>query len=101
MANTGKLTRPTEVVPRQGYRVWLRYPDGIAGEVDLHYLAGRGVFEAWKRRAYFEAVRIAKDGGIAWGEEIELCPDTLYMKLTGKSVEEVFPGVMGTSISTP
>lgn len=84
MRDGGKLNRPTEALPREGYRVWLRYSDGVAGEVDLTDLAGRGVFEAWESRAYFEAVRIAEDGGIAWGEEIELCPDALYLRLTGK-----------------
>ena len=83
MEDVSKLNRPTEVVPREGYRLWLRYADGVAGEVDLSDLAGRGVFEAWKNRACFETVRIAEGGGIAWGEDIELCPDALYMKLTG------------------
>lgn len=27
--------RPTAVAPRDGYRIWLRYSDGTAGEVDL------------------------------------------------------------------
>ncbi len=86
------LVRPTEVEPREGYRIWLRYTDGADGEVDLSHLAGRGVFEAWNDRACFETVHIAPSGGIAWGEEIELCPDALYMQLTGKSVADVIPG---------
>ncbi len=81
------MIRPTEVEPRDGYRVWLRYSDGAAGEIDLYYLAGRGVFEAWNDPACFAKVRIAPSGGVAWGEDIELCPDALYMQLTGKSVE--------------
>lgn len=39
--------RPTAVEPRDGYRLWLCYSDGSAGEVDLSHLAGRGVFAAW------------------------------------------------------
>ena len=58
-------------------------------EFDLSNLAGRGVFQAG---------RVAADGGIAWGDEIKLCPDALYLRLTGKSVEEFLPGVMGTSV---
>ena len=83
------MARPTTVESRDGYRIWLRYSDGAAGEVDLSHLAGRGVFAAWNDRTCFEAVRVTADGGIAWGEDIELCPDTLYIRLTGKSVEEV------------
>lgn len=98
METAGKLNRPTELAPRDGYRVWLRYSDGVAGEVDLSYLAGLGVFMAWDDRDCVEAVRIAPDGGIAWGEEIELCPDALYMRLTRKSVEEILPGVIPAAV---
>ena len=86
------MIRPIEVEPREGYRIWLRYSDGAAGEIDLSHLAGRGVFEAWKNRAFFETVHIAPAGAIAWGEDIELCPHALYMQLTGKSVEDVMSG---------
>ena len=88
------MIRPTLVESRDGYRIWLRYSDGAAGEVDLSHLAGRGVFAAWNDRACFEAVRVTAAGGIAWGEDLdlELCPDTLYMRLTGKSIEEMMPG---------
>lgn len=61
------------------------------GEVDLSYLAGRGIFSAWNERARFETVRVAPTGAIDWGDDIELCPDALYMQLTGKTVEEVMP----------
>ena len=83
--------RPTAVEPREGYRVWLSYSDGAAGEVDLSYLAGSGVFAAWNDRARFEAVHIADYDAIAWDNELELCPDALYMQLTGKSLADVMP----------
>ena len=34
------LIRPTHVEARLGFRVWLRYSDGAAGEIDLSDLAG-------------------------------------------------------------
>ena len=86
------MVRPTLVESRDGYRVWLRYSDGAAGEVDLSHLAGRGVFAAWNDRACFDAVCVTTAGGIAWGEDLEFCPDMLYMLLTGRSIEEVMPG---------
>ena len=43
--------RPTGVEAREGYRIWLSYSDGAAGEVDLSDLAGSGVFAAWNDRA--------------------------------------------------
>ncbi len=87
------MIRPKEVRALEGYRLWLRYSDGVEGEVDLSHLIGRGIFKAWQDRAFFEAVRIDEAGAIAWGEEIDLCPDALYLRLTGKSPEEVFPNL--------
>jgi len=84
--------RPIEVIPQGEYRIWIRYSDGISGEVDLSHLAGRGVFRAWNDRVPFESVRIASGGAIAWGDDIDLCPDAIYMKLTGKCPEEVMSG---------
>ena len=82
---------PIAVEPREDYRIWLRYSDGAEGEVDLSDLAGDGVFSAWDDRACFEAVHVTEYGAIAWSEELELCPDALYMRLTGKSVAAVMP----------
>ena len=48
---------------------------------------GKGMFKAWEDRDFFESVHIA-DRAVMWGEEIDLCPDALYMRLTGVSLEE-------------
>ena len=79
--------RPTMVAPRDGYHIWLRFSDGAAGEVDLSHLAGQGVFLRWDDRKFFESVGFGEGGAIAWGNNIELCPDTLYAQLTGKPIE--------------
>lgn len=92
------MIRPTEVEPRDGFRIWLRYQDGAMGEIDLSHLAGRGVFEVWNERACFEAERLAPSGGIAWSDEIELRPDAPYLPLTGKSVEDVMPAARALTV---
>ena len=81
--------RPTAVAPLEGYRIWLRYSDGVAGDVDLSDLAGCGVFSAWNDRSVFESVRLTADGAVVWSSDIDLCPDDLYMRLTGESAGEV------------
>ncbi|HYC53451.1 MAG TPA: DUF2442 domain-containing protein [Candidatus Binatia bacterium] len=86
------MPRPIAARPLPNYRLWLRYDDGVEGEVDLSDLVGCGVFEAWSRPGVFETVTIGDHGAIAWGEDLDLCPDALYMQLTGKSAAEVFPG---------
>ena len=43
-ARVVRIIRPTEVEAREGYRIWLRYLDGSAGEVDLFPSGGARVF---------------------------------------------------------
>ena len=86
------LVQPVAVEPREGYCIWIRYADGPEGEIDLSHLAGRGVFTAWDDRQYFEKVHVTEHRSIAWDDRIELCPDALYMQLTGMAVEELMPG---------
>ncbi|MCF7730675.1 MAG: DUF2442 domain-containing protein [Akkermansiaceae bacterium] len=81
----------TEISPKDGYRLFLRYDDGACGEVDLSSYAGRGVFAAWLKPGVFEQVTLAEAGHSEWPGQIDLCPDALYMKLTGKSPDKVFP----------
>ncbi len=90
------MFRPIEVKALEPYRIWLRYEDGTEGEVDLSDLTGRGVFEAWEDREVFENVRVGEFEEVAWGEEMDLDPYALYMRLTGKSPKELFPGASET-----
>ena len=76
--------KPIKAEARAGFALWIEYADGTAGEIDLSHLAGRGVFRAWEDPAFFAAVRLSENGAIVWGDKIDLCPDALYMRLTGK-----------------
>lgn len=82
-----------EVKALPDYRIWLRYADGTEGVVDLSHFAGRGVFKRWDDEAFFEQVGIGSGGALVWNDEIDLCPDTLYMEISGKRPEEVFPNL--------
>ncbi len=83
------MVRPIEVEERPGYRILLRYSDGVAGEIDLSDVAGKGIFKAWDEPGRFQKVYIAPHRAIAWNDEVELCHNALYMELTGKSWEEL------------
>jgi hypothetical protein len=85
------MTRPIEVKALAHFRIWLRYDDQTEGEVDLSDLAGQGVFKAWNDPAFFRAVRLGSHGALEWGDMIDICPDAMYLRLTGKSPEDVFP----------
>jgi hypothetical protein len=87
------IPRPLEVKARKNFRIWLRYDDGTQGEVDLSDVAGQGVFAAWNDVAFFNSVRLGSHGAIEWGENLDICPDAMYLRLTGESPEDVFPAL--------
>jgi len=77
----------------QAYRLALTFDDGTSGMVDLSDLAGEGVFSCWNDHADFAQFRIGASGELCWGDKADLCPDALYLKVTGKKPEEVFPAL--------
>ena len=87
------LFRPLELKSRGKYRLWLRYSDGAEGEVDLSALAGKGVFRIWDEPGVFDRAYITPYGAVAWSEDVEICPDSLYIQVTGKRLEDVYPGL--------
>ncbi len=80
-----------EISAQKGFKLYLRYADGVAGVVDLASLAGQGVFVTWLKPGHFEQVRLSESGAAEWPGDIDLCSDALYLKLTGKTPEELFP----------
>jgi hypothetical protein len=86
-----EMIRPIKVQALPRYRIYLEFSDGTKGEVDLSDLAGNGVFQIWNDYNFFEKVHIGDHREVKWDDEIELCADSLYLKLTGKSPEELFP----------
>lgn len=92
-AGKGRTVYPVAVVPLEQYRIWLRYSDGTAGEVDLSPLVGQGVFAAWLEPEVFQRVQLDLDCAISWGDGLELCPDALYQQLTGQPAAAAMPGL--------
>ncbi|MGB9593229.1 MAG: DUF2442 domain-containing protein [Anaerolineae bacterium] len=82
---------PVEVKALENYRIWIKFSDGCEGIVDLSDLAGKGVFALWNDYQEFQKVHIGPGGEIAWSDQIDLCPDALYLKITGKQPEDIFP----------
>jgi hypothetical protein len=85
------MIRPILVRAIPTYRIDLEFSDGAKGEVDLSDLADKDVFAAWQDNSFFETVHIGEHREIKWNDDIELCADSLYLNLTGKSPEELFP----------
>lgn len=85
------MKRLVAIQPLSGYRLHVRFDDGVEGDADLSRLVGHGVFAAWGDPAQFSRVSINRDGAPEWPGEIDLCPDQLYLEVTGKPVKELFP----------
>lgn len=83
----------TKVKVLKDYRLELTFDDGVSGMVDLSDLVGKGVFSLWQDRRAFEQVRIGSSGELIWNDQIDLCPDSLYLKVTGKKPEDIFPAL--------
>ncbi len=87
------MKKAVEVKALNNHRMWFRFADGVDGEVDLSDLAGRGVFKVWADRKVFESVHVDGSGAVVWNAELDLCPDALYLRLTGKAPEDLFPAL--------
>jgi Protein of unknown function (DUF2442) len=79
--------------PLPNFRLELRFDNGECGEVDLSDFAGRGVFAAWNTAGLFDQVAVTSDGTVEWPGELDMCPDALYLQMTGQRPEEVFPSL--------
>ena len=82
-----------KITPRPGYKLFLLYDDGVAGEVDLSHLVGQGVFSLWSDPSAFQTVSIGEHSAIRWSDDVELCSDAMYLQITGKPAEQLFPNL--------
>lgn len=80
-------------MPLAGYRLHLEYDDGVTGDADLSDLVGNGVFAEWQDPFVFENVTVGSHGELHWTDDLELFGDALYLLITGKAVEDVFPNL--------
>ena len=73
-----KRVKISSCKPKPNYVLWLRFDDGLEGEVGLSDLVGQGVFKAWKVKKNFDAVQVdPASGTVCWPGEIDLDPYVL------------------------
>lgn len=75
----------------EDYQLWLKYNDGQEGIVDLSDLAGKGVFALWDDIETFTKFQVESGREVIWSDQVALCADSLYLKLTGEKPEDIFP----------
>lgn len=68
------------VEARPGFKVWVRFEDGVEGEADLSDLAGRGVFKRWTEdpEVFAEVSVDPESGTLTWPGGLDVAPDRLY-----------------------
>jgi hypothetical protein len=77
------VPRVVEAKPTTGRRIWVRFEDGLAAEVDFSYLLEpTGIYSRPLRDPrFFREVAIYPEGDtIHWPNEVDICPDTLYQR---------------------
>ena len=70
------LVEVVEAQHRGGHRVWLRFNDGAAGEVDLSSEMWGEVFEPLRNPAIFAAFRV--DRTLTWPNGADIAPEFLH-----------------------
>ena len=74
-----------EVKQLDGYRLHLRFEDGVEGSIDVSEIVEfTGVFAPLEEQEYFAKVSVNPDlGTIFWPNEADLDTDMLYSLVTG------------------
>jgi len=73
--------RVTSVMPKNDYKLLLTFDNGEQRIFDATPLLSVKVFSPLRDKTFFKRVRVL-DGTIVWPEDIDYCPDTLYMQST-------------------
>ncbi len=78
-----------EVRPLDGHRLFVRFEDGVHGEVNVTDLVRLdGVFAPLRDPARFAEVRVNPElGTVCWPSGADLDPDVLYAKVSGKPID--------------
>ncbi|MDA3874786.1 MAG: DUF2442 domain-containing protein [Kiritimatiellae bacterium] len=80
-------------------RLHLCFDDGVEGDLDVSNEPRTGVFESWNDPDYFKRVEIGERGrSLVWPGDVDLCADSLWLQLTGKPPEALFPGLQVDSL---
>lgn len=69
-----------EVKPLDPLGLFVRFTDGLMGEVRFKPEHLSGVFEVLKDPAYFKQVYV-DHGAVAWPGQIDLAPDAMYQEI--------------------
>lgn len=71
------MNRIKNVQTTENYEIIVEFENGEKRIKDIKPYLDKGVFKALKNKDFFNEVKI-KFGTVCWGEDIELCADSIY-----------------------
>ncbi len=71
--------RVKSIIPTDDYSLILTFSNGEIGTYDCTPLLDFGIFRELRDRAYFKKAQVV-GGTVAWPNEQDICPDTLYVE---------------------
>jgi hypothetical protein len=85
MISPKDIPQLVSVSPQDNYAVKLVYDNGFEGLFDIKPLFEYEVFKPLRNYEIFKTVR-KNHNAIEWQEGIDLCADSLYLKITGETL---------------
>ncbi|MGA2619575.1 MAG: DUF2442 domain-containing protein [Thermoguttaceae bacterium] len=64
-----------------GYRIYVQFEDGTAGEIDVSDRLFGPIFEPLRDESEFRKVAVDEFGAVAWPCGADLAPDAIYRRL--------------------
>jgi len=87
------MVRIETAQPLAGYRLQVRFNDGLEGVFPVEPERRGGVFLKLLDTKIFNAVNVNFDFGcVEWPGGIDLCPETMHRSMTGADSEVELPG---------
>ena len=71
------MIKIVEVKPIEDYKLLLTFDNNVKKIKDMKPYLDKGVFKKLKDKQFFKKVKISF-GTITWGDEIDMCADSLY-----------------------
>lgn len=82
---TYKVVPVIDVRPAGDWRIWVKFEDGVQGEVDISSLRGKPRFLPLEDGAFFNRVHVHPDERVvSWGDDMEIGPVGMYDMLAHK-----------------
>ncbi|GAA4467417.1 hypothetical protein GCM10023093_23330 [Nemorincola caseinilytica] len=83
------MMKASSVQAMHGYKLMVRFEDGVSGEVDLRDLVENGIFRELKDVKKFQNVYI-NGSAIAWSDELEIDADNIYAEIVHREPSQLF-----------